>query len=163
MLNLFTLCLDFLLYMSIIIIVERRDTEVSHRIKKMKEIKGLPIEFVENGIEAKLNEIFYYRVCFYDELNSDLMKDTFELYSKDMSEDGYSLIREGIKKFYPNYCDVTHIEKVTKWYEAVEDMLVDLRINLTKYFNIKNPYIELRKRKEEMKENELHSQGNIKR
>lgn len=153
MLILFTLCLDFLPYMSIIISVERegvRDTPLG--MKEMKEIKSLPIEFVENGIQAKLDEIFYYRLCFYDELNSDLMKDTFEVYSKDMSEDGYRLIREGIEKFYPDDCDVTYIEKVTKWYKAVEDMLLDLNIELTKKFDIKNPYIELRKRKEEMKE-----------
>ena len=121
-------------------------------MKEMKEIKSLPIEFVERGIQTKLDEILDYRVCFYNELNSDLMKDNFELYSKDMSNDGYSLISEGIKKFYPNDCDVTYIEKVTKWYNAVEEMLLDLRIELMHKFNIENPYIELRKRKEELKE-----------
>lgn len=121
-------------------------------MEEMKEIKGLPIEFVESGIQTKLDEILDYRVCFYDELNSELMKYTFEIYSKDMSNDGYSLIKEGIEKFYPNDCDVTYIEKVTKWYNAVEEMLLDLRIELMNKFNIDNPYIELRNRKETMKE-----------
>lgn len=121
-------------------------------MKEMKEIKCLPIEFVESGIQTKLDEILDYRVYFYEELNSELMKYTFEIYSKDMSHDGYSLIKEGIEKYYPNDCDVTYIEKVTKWYNAVEEMLLDLRFELMHKFNIDNPYIELRKRKEEMKE-----------
>lgn len=118
----------------------------------MKEMKALPFEFVENAIQSKLEDIYYYRICFYYELNSDIMKDTFEDYTKDMRDDGYQLINEGIKKFYPDDCDVSYIEKVTKWYAAVDEMLLDLRIELTKHFNIKNPYIELRTRKEEMKE-----------
>lgn len=118
----------------------------------MKEIKALPIEFVESGIQAKLNEIYCYRVCFCAELNSDQMKDTFAVYSKDITDDGYTLISEGIKKYYPNDCDVTYLEKVTKWYNAANEMLLDLRIDLTKYFNIKNPYTVIRKRREEMKE-----------
>ena len=120
-------------------------------MKEMKEIKGLPFEFVEYGIQAKLNEILDYRVCFWEELNSDHMKDTFEIYTKDMSNDGYSIISEGIEKFYPNDCNDTYVEKVTKWYNAVEEMLLDLRIELMHIFNINNPYIELRKRKEELK------------
>lgn len=139
--------------MSIIIGVEREgviDTPLG--MKEMKEMKGLPIEFVENGIQTKLNELYYYRVCFYEELNSEFMKDTFELYTKDMRDDGYKLIAEGIANFYPNDCDVTYIEKVAQWDKAVQDMLLDLRIELTKKFDIKNPYMELRKRKEEMKE-----------
>lgn len=119
-------------------------------MKEMKEIKGLPFEFVESAIQSKLDDILDYRIYFYDELNSKIMQYTFEVYSKDMSNDGYSLIEECIDKFYPNDCDVTYIEKVTKWYNAVEEMLLDLRIELTHKFNIDNPYIELRKRKKEM-------------
>lgn len=139
--------------MSIIISVERegvRDTPLG--MKEMKEIKGLPIEFMENGIQAKLDEIYYYRICFYDELNSDIMKDTFELYTNDLRDDGYSLISEGIEKFYPNDCDNAYMVKVSTWYASVEEMLLDLRIELMNKFNIDNPYIELRKRKETMKE-----------
>lgn len=139
--------------MSIIISVERegvRDTPLG--MKEMKEIKTMPIEFMENGIQAKLNEIFDYRICFYDELNSDIMKDTFELYTKDMQDDGYTLIREGIEKFYPDECDYAYMEKVKTWYESVEELLLDLRIELMNVFNIANPYIELRNRKKTMKE-----------
>lgn len=141
--------------MSIIISVERegvRDTPLG--MKEMKEIKAMPIEFMENGIQAKLDEIYDYRICFYDELNSDIMKDSFELYTKDLRDDGYKLIKEGIKKFYPNDCDNAYMEKVKTWYKSVEELLLDLRFELMKKFNIANPYIELRKRKDTMKEGE---------
>lgn len=121
-------------------------------MKEMKEIKGMPIEFMENGIQAKLDEIYDYRICFYDELNSDIMKDTFELYTKDLRDDGYELINEGIKKFYPKDCDNAYMEKVKTWYTSVEELLLDLNIELMNKFNINNPYIELHKRKETMKE-----------
>lgn len=146
MLNFFTLCIDFLLYMSIIISVERegvRDTPLG-----MKEMKEIPMQFIEDAINAKINEIFDYRIHFWDELKSDAMKDTFDLYTKDMENDGFELINKGLKKFYPNSCDDDYIEKVINWYNAVNTMLLDLRIELQKTFDIKNAYIELRNRKD---------------
>lgn len=118
-------------------------------MKEMKEMKGLPLEFMESGIQAKLDEIHDYRICFYDELHSEALEETFLLYSKDALEDGYALINEGIKEFYPNYCNNEYVEKVIKWYDSIDCMLLDLRIELMHRFNIKNPYVELRNRKED--------------
>lgn len=132
--------------MSIIISVERRgkrDTLIG--IKEMKEI---PMQFMEDAINAKINLIYDYRINFWDELKNDAMKDTFDLYTKDMENDGFDLIREGLEKFYPNSCNDVYVEKVINWSSAVDNMLLDLRIELQKTFNIKNAYIELRKRKE---------------
>lgn len=106
----------------------------------------MPIEFIETGIQAKINEIYDYRI-YFNELNSERMKDTFKVYTRDMINDGYNLISEGVEKFYPDECNTAYIEKVTKWYNAVEEMLLDLRFELSEYFNINNPYIELSKRK----------------
>lgn len=131
--------------MSIIISEEREITKV---IQGMKEMKEIPMQFMEDAINAKINEIYDYRINFWDELKSDSMKDTFDLYTKDMENDGFDLIREGLDKFFPNNCDNYYIEKVVNWSKAVDTMLLDLRIELQKVFNIKNAYIELRKRKE---------------
>ena len=111
-------------------------------------MKEIPMQFMEDAINAKINEIYDYRIVFWDELKSDAMKDTFDLYTKDMENDGFDLIREGIEKFYPNNCDDNYIENVVNWANAVDAMLLDLRIELQKLFNIKNAYIEMRKRKE---------------
>ena len=132
--------------MSIIISVERRG--IRDTLIGMKEMKEIPMKFMEDAINAKINEIYDYRINFWDELKSDSMKDTFDLYTKDMENDGFDLIREGLDKFYPNNCDDYYIEKVVNWSKAVDTMLLDLRIELQKVFNIKNAYIELRKRKE---------------
>lgn len=140
-----TKSIDLLLYMSIIISEER---EITYVIQGMKEMKKLPMQFMEDAINAKINEIYDYRINFWDELKSDAMKDTFDLYTKDMENDGFDLIREGLEKFFPNSCEEFYIEKVVNWYEAVDAMLLDLRIELLKTFNIKNAYIELRNRKE---------------
>ena len=140
-----TKSIDLLLYMSIIISEEREITKV---IQGMKEMKEMPMQFMEDAINAKINEIYDYRINFWDELKSEKMKDTFELYTKDMENDGYDLIREGLEKFYPNSCNDVYVEKVINWSNAVDEMLLDLRIELQKTFNIKNAYIELRKRKE---------------
>ena len=131
--------------MSIIISEEREITQV---IQGMKEMKEMPMQFMEDAINAKINEIYDYRINFWDELNSYAMKDTFELYTKDMENDGFDLIREGLDKFYPNSCNDVYVEKVINWSSAVDKMLLDLRIELQKTFNIKNACIELRKRKE---------------
>ena len=131
--------------MSIIISEEREITQV---IQGMKEMKQIPMQFMEDAINAKINEIYDYRINFWEELNSNEMKDTFDLYTKDMENDGFDLIREGLEKFYPNSCNDVYVEKVINWSTAVDNMLLDLRIELQKVFNIKNAYIELRKRKE---------------
>lgn len=110
-------------------------------------MKKIPIQFLEDAIQAKINTIYDYRFNFWDELNSDTMKDTFELYTKDMVNSGFELITEGIQKFYPNNCDDYYIEKVINWNDAVDTMLLDLRIELQKKFNIKNAYTELTNRK----------------
>ena len=112
-------------------------------------MKQIPMQFMEDAINAKINEIYDYRINFWDELNSDEMKDTFDLYTKDMENDGFDLIREGLVKFYPNSCNDVYVEKVINWSNAVDNMLLDLRIELQKKFNIKNAYIELRNRKKE--------------
>ena len=140
-----TKSIDLLLYMSIIISEEREITQV---IQGMKEMKEIPMQFMEDAINAKINEIYNYRIVFWDELKSEAMKNTFDLYTKDMENDGYELIREGLDKFYPNSCDDVYVEKVINWSSAVDNMLLDLRIELKKIFNIENAYIELRKRKE---------------
>lgn len=114
----------------------------------MNKIKGLPIEFMENGILTKINEIHDYRMCFCDELNSEGMKDTFNYYTKDLMNDGYKLINIGIKEFYPGHCDYEYIELVHKWYDNVDIMLLDLRLNLMHKFDIENPYTSIRKYKE---------------
>lgn len=106
------------------------------------------MQFMEDAIQAKINEIYDYRINFWDELKSDSMKDTFELYTKDMVDDGFTLLKEGLQKFYPNKCDDDYIEKVINWDTAVNTMLLDLRIKLQKDFDIKNAYIELRNRKD---------------
>lgn len=142
---LLTKSIDLLLYMSIIISEEREITQV---IKGMKEMKQIPMQFMEDAINGKINEIDDYRINFWPELKSDAMKDSFDLYTKDMENDGFDLIREGLEKFYPNNCDDYYIEKVVNWSKAVDEMLLDLRIELDNIFNIKNAYIELRKRKE---------------
>lgn len=111
-------------------------------------MKQIPMQFMEDAINAKINEIYDYRINFWEELKSAAMKDTFDLYTKDMENDGFDLIREGIEKFYPNNCDDYYIEKVVNWSNAVDAMLLDLRIELQKTFDIQNAYIELRKRKE---------------
>lgn len=121
-------------------------------MKEMKEMKGIPVEFIENGIQAKLNEISDYRIIFYDELHTPTMAKTFELYTKDLSDDGYDLISKGITEFYPGECSNDYVNEVIKWYHSVESMLLDIRIELMHNFNIENPYTELRHRKESMKE-----------
>lgn len=110
-------------------------------------MKEIPMQFMEDAINAKINEIYDYRINFWDELKSDAMKDTFDLYTKDMENDGFYLIREGLEKFYPHACNDDYIEKVINWTNAVDNMLLDLRIELQKKFNIQNAYIELRNRK----------------
>ena len=117
-------------------------------MKEMKEMKGMPIEFMENGIQAKINEIYDYRLCFYDELNSEGMRETFNYYSKDLMNDGYKLINIGIKDFYPGHCDYEYMEIVHKWYDNVDMMLLDLRITLMQKYDIKNPFTRVRKYKE---------------
>lgn len=131
--------------MSIIISEEREITQV---IQGMKEMKEIPMSFMENAIQSKINEIYDYRINFWDELKSDSMKDNFDLYTEDMKNDGFDLIKEGLEKFYPNSCNDVYVEKVINWNNAVDNMLLDLRIELQKKFNIKNAYIEMRKRKE---------------
>ena len=116
-------------------------------MKEMKEKKGIPMQFIEDAVQAKINTIYDYRINFWDELKSDAMKDTFDLYTKDMENDGFELINEGVNKYYPNTCNDDYIEKVINWNNAVDAMLLDLRIEL-RNFNIKNAYIELRNRKE---------------
>lgn len=106
------------------------------------------MQFMENAIQSKINEIYDYRINFWDELKSDAMKDSFDIYTRDMIDDGFRLIKEGIQKFYPNTCNDLYIEKVINWNNAVDTMLLDLRIDLQKAFDIKNAYIELRNRKE---------------
>lgn len=140
-----TKSVELLQYMSIIISEEREITQV---IQGMKEMKEIPMQFMEDAINAKINEIYDYRINFWDELKSDAMKDSFDLYTKDMENDGFDLIREGLEKFYPNSCNDVYVEKVINWSNAVDNMLLDLRIELQKTFNIKNAYIELRKRKD---------------
>ena len=140
-----TKSIDLLLYMSIIISEEREITQV---IQGMKEMKEMPMQFMEDAISAKINEIYDYRINFWDELKSDAMKDTFDLYTKDMENDGFDLIREGLEKFFPNTCSDDYVENVINWSDAVDNMLLDLRIELQKTFNIKNAYIELLNRKE---------------
>ena len=120
----------------------------------MKEMNGMPVEFIEGGIEKKLEEIHLYRMCFWDELHSDEMMKTFNIYTRDISDDGYTLINEGIKKFYPGHCDYEYMSQVHKWYDVVDEMLLDLRIELMQKHNIKNPYTTVRKYKENMKEGE---------
>lgn len=137
--------------MSIIISEEREITQVIQgmkEMKEMKEMKGMPMEFMENGIQAKINEIYDYRMCFYDELNSEGMKDTFNYYSRDLMDDGFKLISIGIKKFYPGNCDVEYMNIVHKWYDNVDMMLLDLRITLMRKYNIDNPYTSVRNYKE---------------
>lgn len=114
----------------------------------MKEMKGMPMEFMENGIQAKIDEIYNYRLCFYDELNSEGMRETFNYYSKDLMNDGYKLINIGIKDFYPGHCDYEYMEIVHKWYDNVDMMLLDLRITLMQKYDIKNPFTSVRKYKE---------------
>lgn len=121
-------------------------------MKKMNgmpvEFNGMPVEFMESGIEKKLEEIYLYRMCFWNELHSDEMMKTFNIYTRDMADDGYDLIGDGIKKFYPGHCDCEYISQVHKWYDAVEEMLLDLRVELMQNHNIENPYTAVRTYKE---------------
>lgn len=113
-------------------------------MKEMKKMKGMPMDFIESGMYAKINEISNYRYCFWDILHNDVLKDTFNLYTRDLQDDGYNLLSEGIKEFYPNNCDNDYINKVNEWYYKVESCLCDLRIELMRNYNIKNPYITVR-------------------
>ena len=114
-------------------------------------IKGLPMEFMEVGMQAKLDEIYYYRLCFYDAIHSERMEDSFNLYTKDLSDDGYALMSSGIKKFYPSNCDSDYINDVNEWCAKVDMCLFDLRCELMRNYNIKNPFIEVSKYAESMK------------
>lgn len=120
-------------------------------MKEMKEMKGLPMEFMEEGIQAKIDEILNYRMCFYDAIHSERLEETFNLYTKDLSDDGYALMSEGIKNFYPDNCDTYYIEKVNAWCSKVEECLLDLRIELMRNYNVKNPFIEVIKYVESIK------------
>ena len=119
-----------------------------------KEIKGLPMEFMEDGMQAKLDEIFNYRMCFYDAIHSERMEDTFNLYTKDLSDDGYALMSKGVNQFYPNNCDVDYIIEVNEWCAKVDACLMDLRIELMRDYNVKNPFMDVRKYVESMNRGE---------
>lgn len=116
-----------------------------------KNKKGIAMEFMENGIQAKLDEIFNYRLCFYDIIHNERLENTFNVYTSDLSDDGYNLMSKGINKFYPDNCDNEYINEVNEWYYKVEDCLCDLRIELMRNYNIKNPFITVSEYVDKMK------------
>lgn len=137
MLNLFTLCIDFLPNMSIIISEER---EISiELIQGMKEMKV----FINNGIISMgvYKEIDYlqdYRGAFGSEFIKNNSID-FDCYLADMICDGYNLTSELLKYKrceLPTYL----INKINKWYNACEDLLCDIHMWLKNDCDIKNSY-----------------------
>lgn len=147
MLNLFTLCLDFLLYMSIIISVERegvRDTPLG--MKEMKEMKEMKQNYIHKGmlrntLDCTFWEVMDARIYFLNELiYSDYIN-----YALDMAGDSTDLKN----LLYKSSDDFVHpyiARKISIHYKKVQDLMNDITFYLSKNYGI-NYDKELTKRK----------------
>lgn len=132
MLFFFAFCIDFLLYMSIIISEERegvRDTPLG--MKEMKEnvmiYKRMLCDVVDNGFW----EIQRIRRYFLNELlYSDFMD-----YTNDNQEDSNKLLKE-LYDVKGDYVTAELARKVSLYYEAKEELLRDIRYHLLKTYDI---------------------------
>lgn len=139
MLNLFTLCLDLLLYMSIIISVEREiSKELIQGIKEMKDKVFISNGIVSMGIYREIDYLQDYRGAFRHEFIKNNGID-FDCYLTDMICDGYNLTSELLKY---RRCEIPTylIDKINKWYSACENLVVDVHFWLKNDCNINNSY-----------------------
>lgn len=149
MLFFFAFCIDFLLYMSIIISVER---EINKRfiqgIKEMKEMKENYIhrEMLRDILDATFWKVMDARIYFLHELfYSDYMN-----YALDMAGDSTDLINL-LYKSSEDYVHPYIVRKISLHYKAVQELMVDIKFYLSKNYGI-NYDKELAKRKQKKKE-----------
>ena len=149
MLFFFAFCIDFLLYMSIIISVERegvRDTPLG--MKEMKEIlihKDMLRDVVDNGFW----EIQRIKRYFLNELlYSDFMD-----YTNDNQEDNNKLLKE-LYDVKGDYVTADLARKVSLYYEAKEELIRDISYYLLKTYDIVYND-ELEKRMKESKKRKI--------
>ncbi len=150
MLNLFTLCIDFLLYMSIIINVERegvRDTPLG--MKEMKEMnenyihKDMLRDVLDNGFW----EIVHIRKNFLDEL----IYSPFINYTLDNMGDSNDLLKE-INDTSGNFVSPELARKVSLYYKSEQELVRDIRYYLYKEYNINyNEELAARKQRKNKK------------
>lgn len=154
MLNFFTLCIDFLPYMSIIISVEREGIrDIPLGMKEMKEMKEIELNYIDkkilqDSLDYAFWEVMDARIYFLDELlYSDFMD-----YTLDMAGDNNDL-----QILLDASCDPyvhPHIaHKISLYYKNVNDLMIDIKFYLIKKYGI-DYNTELSKRKAKVKAKE---------
>lgn len=148
MLFFFAFCIDFLLYMSIIISVERegvRDTPLG--MKEMKEMKENFIykRMLGDTLDRTFWKVMDARIYFLDELiYSDYMD-----YALDMAHDSSDL-KNLLYKISDDYVHPYIARKISLHYKAVQELMIDIKFYLSKKYGI-NYDKELAKRKQKKK------------
>lgn len=141
MLNFFTLCIDLLLYMSIIMSVERegvRDTPLG--MKEMKE-KFIYKGMLRDSLDYTFWEVMDARIYFLDELlYSDYMD-----YALDIAGDSTDL-KNLVSKSSDEYVHPYIARKISLHYKAAQELISDIKFYLSKNYGI-NYDKELAKRK----------------
>lgn len=150
MLNFFTLCLDFLPYMSIIISVERegvRDTPLGMKEMKENEMNYIHKEMLRDTLDNAFWQVMDARIYFLDELlYSDYMD-----YALDMASDSTNL-KNLLDKSCDSYVHPYIARKISLHYKAVQDLMTDIRFYLVKNYGIDyNKELIKRKAKKEGK------------
>lgn len=131
MLNLFTLCIDFLPNMIIIISVEREGVrDIPLGMKEMKE-NLIQKEMLRDSLENAFWQVMDARIYFLDELiYSDYMD-----YALDMAGDNNdlnNLLNESCDSYVHPYIG----RKISLHYKAVQDLMTDIKFYLRKNFGI---------------------------
>lgn len=147
MLNLFTLCIDFLLYMSIIISVEREGVrDIPLGMKEMKEKVFINDGIISMGVYEEIDYLQDHRGAFKNVFIEKNGID-FDCYLTDMICDGYDLTSELLKY---RRCEIPTylIIKINNWYSACECLLCDIHFWLKNNCDINNSYEVLRNYKE---------------
>lgn len=134
MLFFFAFCIDFLLYMRIIISVERegvRDTPLG--MKEMKEMKENLIHkgMLRDSLDATFWQVMNTRIYFLNELiYSDYMD-----YALDMAGDSTDL-KNLLYKSSEDYVHPYIARKISLHYKATQELMSDIKFYLSKNYDI---------------------------
>lgn len=131
MLNLFTLCIDFLPYKSIIVSEEREiSKELIQGIKEMKK-NFIQKEMLQDSLNNAFWQVMEARTYFLNELiYSDYMT-----YAKDMTCDNNNLAKL-LNEISDSYVHPYIARKISLHYKAVQDLMTDIKFYLRKNFYI---------------------------
>ena len=129
-----TLCIDFLLYMSIIVSEEREiSKELIQGMKEMKEMKEnfIQKEMLQDSLDNAFWQVMDARTYFLNELiYSDYMN-----YAKDMAGDNNDLIKL-LNESCNSYVHPYIARKISLHYKAVQNLMRDIKFYLRKNFDI---------------------------